>query len=351
MPPPGASARLARLGRPASAVILDPIRIDAGDQIALRRHAATPDMGRHPAFVYLARLAPGSRPTIEGALAAVARAIGGPGATIASFPWGELRYQHTAALRAALWDRYAPATANKILAAVRGVLREAWRLRQIPADDYQRAIDVGAIRGSRPPRGRHLSADKVRALFQQCAVDGTPSGARDAALLGVLYGLGLRRAEVVGLTLADYASSYGTLTVRGKGNKARVTYLRGGAARALGAWLAVRGKATDRDGKAPIFTRIYKGGVVTSRRLTPQAVLDVLRRRAERAGLRPFSPHDLRRTFIGDLLDAKVDLATVQQMAGHSQVTTTARYDRRGERAKRAAADVLDVPYVAPRRT
>jgi integrase len=138
--------------------------------------------------------------------------------------------------------------------------------------------------------------------------------------------------------------------VRGKGNKTRVAYLRGGAAQALAAWIAVRGTASDRAGATPIFTRIYKGGVVTPYRLTPQAVLDVLRRRAGRAGLRPFSPHDVRRTFIGDLLDARVDLATVQQMAGHAQVTTTARYDRRGERAKRAAADVLNVPYVAPSR-
>jgi site-specific recombinase XerD len=306
------------------------------------------DPGRHPAFVYLARLAPGSRPTIEGALSAVARAAGGEGATISSFPWGELRYQHTAALRAALWDRYAPSTANKILAAVRGVLREAWRLRQIPAEDYQRAIDVGAVRGSRPLRGRHLASEEVRALFQQCAADASAAGVRDAAMLGVLYGAGLRRAEIVAVSLGDYVSADNTLVVRGKGNKARVAHLRGGAAQALAAWLLVRGAATDRDGTAPIFTRIYKGGVVTPYRLTPQAVLDVLRRRATRAGLRPFSPHDIRRTFIGDLLDARVDLATVQQMAGHAQVTTTARYDRRGERAKRAAADVLDVPYVAP---
>jgi site-specific recombinase XerD len=282
-------------------------------------------------------------------LAATARALGGEGATVASFPWGDLRYQHTAALRAALWDRYAPATANKILAAVRGVLREAWRLRQIPGDDYQRAIDVGAIRGSRPPRGRHIDAQEIRALFELCAADPIPAGVRDAALLGVMYGAGLRRAEVTALSLSDYASADGALTVRGKGNKVRVAYLRGGATQALDAWLAVRGLAADRDGTTPIFTRIYKGGAVTSYRLTPQAVLDILRRCAQRAGLAPFSPHDVRRTFIGDLLDARVDLATVQQMAGHAQVTTTARYDRRGERAKRAAADALDVPYVRPR--
>src|SRR6185437_9517459 len=230
----------ARLGRPTPGIALEAIAVQPADQLTSRQ-APVADIGRHPAFVYLARLAPGSRPTIEGALAATARAIGGAGATIATFPWSELRYQHTAALRSALWDRYAPATANKILAAVRGVLREAWRLRLIAADDYQRAVDVGAIRGSRPPHGRHLAADEIRALFHLCATDASPAGIRDAALLGVLYGAGLRRAEVVALSLPDYAAEDGALIVRGKGNKVRVAYLRGGAAQALAAWLTVRG--------------------------------------------------------------------------------------------------------------
>ncbi|HEY7909650.1 MAG TPA: tyrosine-type recombinase/integrase [Thermomicrobiales bacterium] len=294
----------------------------------------------NPAAVYLARIAPGSRRTMRGALLTIAALLTDGTADLFTLPWHLLRYQHTGAVRALLAARYAPATANKHLAALRGVLKEAWRLGQMEAADYQRAVDLPGVRGGTLPRGRALTPGELRALFATCA-DGSPAGVRDAALLAVLYGGGLRRAEVVSLDMSDYLPETGALTVRhGKGEKARIVYLTGGAQAAADAWCALRGEAA-----GPLFLPINKGGRLTHRRMTDQAVLAVLSRRAKTAGVGHFSPHDLRRTFISDLLDAGADIATVQKLAGHSSVTTTGRYDRRGEHAKMRAATLLHVPY------
>ena len=70
--------------------------------------------------------------------------------------------------------------------------------------------------------------------------------------------------------------------------------------------------------------------------MSDEAVAVILKRCATRAGVGKLSPHDLRRSFVSDLLDAGVDIATVAAMAGHSRVTTTQRYDRRGGRGETA---------------
>ena len=99
------------------------------------------------------------------------------------------------------------------------------------------------------------------------------------------------------------------------------------------------------DNSGALFVPINKGGRIIHQRLTEQAVYNVLRKRAEQAGIKAASPHDLRRSCISDLLDAGADIATVQKLAGHANVQTTAHYDRRGEEAKKRVVKLLHVPY------
>ena len=274
-------------------------------------------------------------------LRAVADVLTGGHLDATTLPWAALRYQHTAAIRTALAERYAPATVNNYLSALRGVLKEAWRLGQLDAESYQRAIDLEPVRGETLPAGREIAPTELQELFRIIEMDDGPLGARDAALLSLLYGGGLRRSEAVALDFADYDRDSGALSIRrGKGRKARIAYATDGARDALDAWLEVRGREP-----GPLLTVVRRGGHVALKRLTPQTVYDAMRRRADQAGLKRLSPHDFRRTFIGDLLDRGADLSAVQQLAGHANPATTTRYDRRGERAKRRAAELLHVPY------
>jgi integrase len=303
--------------------------------------AVQPPSDQHPAAVYLARLAPGSRRTMRAALDLVAAMLTSGAADAQTLDWSRLRYQHAQAVRSSLAERYKPATVNKALSALRGVLREAWRLGLTTSEDYRRAADLEAVKGESLPPGRALNAGELKALLGACSADETAAGARDACMIALLYGGGLRRSEAVALDVSDYDLTSGMLVVRhGKGNRDRVVYATNGAADALADWLVVRGEM---DG--PLFLPVNKGGLIGGHRLTGQAVLYILRRRAVQGAVTRLTPHDLRRTFVSDLLDAGADIVTVQHLAGHAQVTTTARYDRRGEVAKRKAASMLHVPY------
>jgi len=309
----------------------------------------TPPLDQNSAAIYLASLAASSRRTMRTALNTIAALLGyaerrdaqGSDARCLDVSWGALRAPHTAAIQASLQERYAPATASKMIAALRRVLREARRLGQISADDYDRAIDLPAIRTERLPRGRLVSDVEVTALLHACAADSTPAGARDAAILALLRGTGLRRSEVAALDLVDYDEASGALTLRSEvSRKQRVVYTPTGSRRALQDWLLVRGGAP-----GPLFYGVVKGGALAPRRLAGQAMAVICASRAADAGVALLTPHDLRRTFISGLLDAGADLAVVQRLAGHEDPATTSRYDHRDQEARRRAVDLVRVPH------
>jgi integrase/recombinase XerD len=295
---------------------------------------------RNPVLVYLASLRASGRRSMASRLATVANMFGHVGDP-AQLQWPMLRFEHVEAIRSRLLEEgSAPASVNTTLCALRGVARAAWNLCQMSAEDYYRICRVRPARGVRLPSGRALTQGEITALMDACARDPTIAGARDAAIVAVLVGAGLRRGEIIALQINHWHSETRALKVGGKGNKERFVYLSETAAGALSDWIRMRGPD-----EGPLFMPVRKDGAIQRRPMTDQAVYNVLSKRAKQARVAKCSPHDFRRTFASELIDRSDDLSAVKELLGHTDIQTTAGYDRRGEKSKQRAADLLDLPF------
>lgn len=296
---------------------------------------------------YMDRLAStGSKDTMSKALRRASRLMGLAESTpLDAVPWHALRFDHLVALRARmLEDGLKPATINVTLAALRGVIDTAFALGLLDGDTAARAMKVKGLKDVRPPTGREVTLLELEALVKACDL-ASEAGARDLAVLALGYGAGLRRHEIAKVRYEQFDRQKRQLTVEGKGGVVRMVPLSEGLCVLLDPWLKVRGA-----GEGPIlesFNRDRKR--VNKRALSKDGVGWVVKAIQARAGFtESFTPHDLRRTFATVALDNGVDLNVVKEMLGHSNIATTARYDRRGERAKVAAADKIPVPRMVP---
>jgi site-specific recombinase XerD len=242
-----------------------------------------------------------------------------------------LDYATTLQLRQALVSRYAPATANLALSALRGVLREAWRLGDISYETFRRVSDLAHVRGDRLRPRRSVDTGSIDRLLAVTRGDQSLRGWRDLAVLSVLYGAGLRRSELASLDLAHVAGD--RLMVFGKGRQWRTANLGEEAAAALERWLQLRGTAP-----GALFFPIHRSGALLARRLSSEAVARIVTHRAHAAGVGELRPHDLRRAFATRLLERGVDVLLVQRILGHRSVATTELYDCRIDRASQASA-------------
>ena len=139
--------------------------------------------------------------------------------------------------------------------------------------------------------GRYVKRSEVRRLFAAAGTDAI--GARDVAMLALLYGAGLQRSEAVALQLADYDQGSGVVTVRHDGRKVSAT---GGGKEAIDAWIASRG-----DWPGAVLCPVTKGGTVQRRPMGAQAVMMRVRAIAKQAGVDPVTPNDLRLTHLTEL--------------------------------------------------
>jgi site-specific recombinase XerD len=295
----------------------------------------------HPAAVYLSQFtSTDSIPAMKSALEKIA-VIVDVRATKDTLPWHQLRFQHTQAIRAELVRTYEPRTVNRMLSALRGVMKAAWQLGQINTDDYQRAMDFKGLKtGALPPSGRVVSIEEVRTVLIVAAGQEAPKSWRDQALLVTMFAGGLRRQEASALDTRNFDTATGAVTIRrGKGGKYRTTYL----AEGYREWVEPWAKFQRECACVPMFVRWNKDKGPTTQRLSNAGIDYVLGELVELAKIPDLTPHDLRRTFATDLLENGADILMVQKLMGHADVKTTSIYDRRGEKSKQAAVEKLPI--------
>jgi integrase len=307
-----------------------------------------PPAERHPAVTYLVALAPSGRRTQRSCLERIARRISDGQLGWNEVPWHLARYEHAVEILAWVRETYpSPATSDAHRAALRGVLKQAWLLGWLPADEWARIATIKPAKGSRLPRGRNIEPEEMRRLFRLLAREGTTVAARDAAWMAVAHASGgMRLDETLNLTMASFRPAERGFRVVGKGNKEREIWLGDEAAAALNAWLRLRG---DEPGFVFLPVGRDRTTVLHDRRLAPSTIREMCGRRAKQAGIAHISPHDFRRTSIGDVLDLTGDLSQASKLAGHASMDTTGRYDRREAGRLRSVARRLHVPYERPK--
>ena len=168
-----------------------------------------------------------------------------------------------------------------------------------------------------------LTVEEAGCLVEAPAGTEAAERARDLAILETLYSAGLRVSELVGLRMKDIDLKAGTLRVTGKGGKERIAYLGRFAVESVGAYLARRDTAPG--GDSPVFAG--RGGG----RVSQRTVQRLVKKYVGTSGINKNpTPHALRHSFATHLLDAGVDLRSIQEMLGHSKLSTTQRYTRVG---------------------
>ena len=224
------------------------------------------------------------------------------------------------AYRQAMLDaELAPSSINQRLAAIKALAREAADAGAIPGD---LATAIGNVRGVKQQGqrlGNWLSREQAQALLDSPDTS-TLRGLRDRALLAVLLGCGLRRAEAARLELAHVQQRDGRWAIVdlvGKGRRVRTVPMPSWAKLAIDAW--TQGAA------GRVFRAIDKAGNVRGDGMTAQAIYYILRQHATAIGL-DLAPHDARRTFakLARLGGAEID--QIQLSLGHASIATTERY-------------------------
>lgn len=334
---------------------MDDSQLSTYEQLAARSPL---NSDQHPAFIYVntIRERGGNSNGVEGALTLATKVLtSGKTKDYLAINWSSMRFQHMMLLRTALQDylyekkgkeemqELSRNTINHAMSIVRGVLKLSWQLGQMTVQDYSLAISVQGVKGSEIPAGRYVTSGEREACVNACARDEKDAGCRDAVIFMFACMLAMRREEIALLKYEWYNPSTSEIKVLGKGNKERMVPVSDNVLVAFNDWISIRGTS---DGR--LFNPINRGNNIQLRvGMSTTNVFNIIDRRRIEAGVIKFTPHDLRRSLISDLIDAGVDLVIISRLVGHNNVSTTAGYDRRPDARIRSALSNIHMPYTS----
>lgn len=232
---------------------------------------------------------------------------------------GDVTHDHVERYAADLMRRgYAPSSVERHLASVKGFHRFLVR------EEHDRANPAEMVPLPKVPDRlpEAITVDQAECLLAQPFRDGA-LGLRDRAIMEVLYGCGLRVSELSGLDLGDIFMEDGVLRVMGKGSRERVVPIGGMAQSSVVAYLEEGRPDLAAHAKKPtpaVFLNI-RGG-----RISRQGIHTVVREAGLAIGINDLHPHTLRHTFATHMLEGGADLRAIQEILGHSDISTTQIY-------------------------
>lgn len=236
-------------------------------------------------------------------------------------------------------------TQNFTLNVIKSLSEEAWHAQLITEKQYIAIARIPQFKGTYKRSPTCLTSDEIKQILLSCLNEKSIKGVRDAAIIAIGIGCGLRRTEIAELEISDIDFSSRLLHISGKGNKERFIGINASVNKYIENWLRFRGNS----GSSYCFTPLSRAAkAVTSRHLNDETIYLIVQSRSQKAIGRRISTHDLRRTFASHMLSKQVDLNTLRLLLGHSDIRTTQIYDRRDELARiHAAAEISVLPPVS----
>jgi integrase/recombinase XerC len=234
--------------------------------------------------------------------------------------WKDVDHVRIRTFLSHLYDRKLSKTSvARALAAIRSLFR--WMAREGLVTQNPAALVATPRLPKKLPRVPTI--EEVNAVLDQEMPETAAFPERDRLILEMLYGCGLRNAELAGMRLADIHSSNQTVLVRGKGKKERQVPYGDSAAAALAQYLPQRQKVLARHKRSTPFLLVnLRGGPLTTR-----SIRRIVKGIAVARGLSPeVHPHTLRHAFGTHLLEEGADLRAIQELLGHERLSTTQRY-------------------------